>query len=155
MWLSRIHDVIVLNCAADEGGAQNNIALVSLLGGVGGIWDAQHPMLHLASHQQCTIVLASQRQWLDTAAGAWRAKMTKEGDFVNLWAFSEENENNTTCDVGFPGERSCPCQFDMQTILDDVVRERFYYSKLKLSFIKVSIIWAFRPHGGCWRKWPQ
>ena len=116
MWLSRIHDVIVLNCAADEGGAQNNIALVSLLGGVGGIWDAQHPMLHLASHQQCTIVLASQRQWLDTAADAWLAKMTKEGD---LWVFSEENENNTTCDVGFPGEWSRPRQFDMQTILDE------------------------------------
>ena len=151
MWLSRIHDVIVLNCAADEGGAQNNKALVSLLGGVGGIWDAQHPMLHLASHQQCTIVQPSQKQWLDTAAGAWLAKMTKEGD---LWAFSEENENNTTCDVGFPGERSCPCQFDMQTILDDVLR-KVCYSKLKSSFIKESIIWAFRPHGGRWRKWPQ
>ena len=151
MWLSRIHDVIVLNCAADEGGAQNNMALVSLLGGVGGIWDAQHPMLHLASHQQCTIVQASQRQWLDTAAGAWLAKMTKEGD---LWVFSEENENNTTCDVGLPGERSRPRRFDMQTILDDVLR-KFCYSKLKSSFIKVSIIWAFRPHRGRWRKWPQ
>ena len=147
MWSSRIHDVIVLNCAADEGGAQNNIALVSLLGGVGGIWDAQHPMLHLASHQQCTIVQPSQRQWLDTAAGAWLAKMTK-------WVFSEENENNTNCDVGFPGEWSRPRRFDMQTILDDVLR-KFCYSKLKLSFIKVSIIWAFRPHGERWRKWPQ
>ena len=151
MWSSRIHDVIVLNCAADEGGTQNNIALVSMLGDVGGIWDAQHTVLHLASHQQCTIVQPSQRQWLDTAAGAWLAKMTKEGD---LWVFSEENENNTTCDVGFPGEWSRPRRFDMQTILDDVLR-KFCYSKLKLSFIKVSIIWAFRPNRGRWRQWPQ
>ena len=67
----------------------------------------------------------------------------KGGRLVNLWAFSEENENNTTCDAGFPGEWSCPRQFDMQTILDDVV----CYNQLKSSFIKVSIIWAFRPHG--------
>ena len=43
----------------------------------------------------------------------------KGGRLVNLWAFSEENENNTTCDVGFPGEWSRPRQFDMQTILDE------------------------------------